>query len=89
MEKDELKVISELFGKELRKNRVIERDITQEKFARISGVGPEHIGEIERGIKLPRIETLLRLYKAGMDINRAFDHMIEELNAMGIDIGKE
>ncbi|GIO28289.1 helix-turn-helix domain-containing protein [Ornithinibacillus bavariensis] len=89
MEKEQLKLISDLFGNELRKHRMVDRDITQERFAQDTGIGPEHIGEIERGVKLPRIETLLRLRNAGVDINRIFDHIIKELNSRGLDIRKE
>ncbi|WP_042147883.1 helix-turn-helix domain-containing protein [Paucisalibacillus sp. EB02] len=89
MDKKQLKFISELFGNEIRTYRVIEKDKTQEGFSQDSGIGPEHIGEIERGEKLPRIDTLLRLYNAGIDINRAFDHILKELEDRGIDIRKD
>lgn len=68
---------------------MIEKDVTQERFAQDTGIGPEHIGEIERGAKLVRIETLLRLRKAGVNINQIFDRILKELGENGIDIGKE
>nr|WP_255488172.1 helix-turn-helix transcriptional regulator [Ornithinibacillus hominis] len=84
-----MKLISEIFGHELRKIRDIERDVTQERFSQDTGIGPEHIGEIERGTRLPRIETLLRLRNAGVDINLIFDRIIKELENNGFDITKE
>ncbi|MFD2046605.1 helix-turn-helix transcriptional regulator [Ornithinibacillus salinisoli] len=88
MEKEQLQLISHIFGNELRKIRDIEKDVTQERFAQDTGIGPEHIGEIERGSRLPRIETLLRLRHAGVDINLIFDQIIQELDNNGFDLTK-
>lgn len=86
VEKEQLQLISQVFGNELRKIRDIERDVTQERFAQDTGIGPEHIGEIERGKRLPRIDTLLKLRNAGVNINLIFDRIIQELDANGIDL---
>ncbi|MFS0673647.1 helix-turn-helix domain-containing protein [Ornithinibacillus sp. 179-J 7C1 HS] len=86
MEKEQLQLISQVFGNELRKIRDIERDVTQEQFAQDTGIGPEHISEIERGKRLPRIDTLLKLRNAGVNINLIFDRIIQELDANGIDL---
>ena len=82
-------IITKLFGNKVKIYREIEKDVTQEGLSQVSGLGPKHIGEIERGEKLARIDTLLRLYIAGVDINRAFDHILEELDDQGIDITKD
>ncbi|WP_047984285.1 helix-turn-helix domain-containing protein [Ornithinibacillus californiensis] len=86
MEKEQLDLITKLFGNELRKYRKVERDVTQERFSEDTGLGPQHISDIEVGKKKLRIETLLRLRHAGVDINDIFDRIIEELKARDIDI---
>jgi transcriptional regulator with XRE-family HTH domain len=40
------------------------RDITQEALAASAGVSSNHLGEIERGLRDPRMSTVVRLVEA-------------------------
>jgi predicted transcriptional regulator len=47
----------------LRKRRRI-LDLSQRELAARAGIGEKHLGEIERGLRDPRLSTLLRLLDA-------------------------
>ena len=49
-----------LFGKRLREQRKM-NGWTLEQFAEKAGISPNYIGDIERGKKLPSLETFIRM----------------------------
>jgi transcriptional regulator with XRE-family HTH domain len=51
------------FGRAIRLRRRI-RDLTQETLAARAGISSNHLGEIERGRRDPRLTTALRLVEA-------------------------
>lgn len=51
------------FARTLRRRRRL-LDLSQEALARRAGVGSKHLGEIERGLRDPRLTTVLRLLDA-------------------------
>jgi predicted transcriptional regulator len=58
----------------LRKRRRI-LELSQRELAARAGIGEKHLGEIERGLRDPRLSTLLRLLDAldlGPDESAAF-----------------
>jgi transcriptional regulator with XRE-family HTH domain len=57
--------INKIFGNRLRQIRA-ELEITQEELALKCDMQPSHIGQLERGIKSPTLETL---YKIASGIN--------------------
>lgn len=88
MKKEHLRLLSTIFGIEIRKIR-IRSDKTLESFTEYTGIGPNHIGEIERGIKIPRLDTIVKLRNAGVDINKVLDHIIQDFEEEGIVLTKE
>ncbi len=52
--------VSERFGANLRRTRRRE-DVSQERLARRAGLHHSEVGKIERGLRLPRVDTLIRL----------------------------
>lgn len=64
----------ELFGRALRRLRR-ERDLSQEALARQAGLAPQHVSELERGRKEPRLTTLVQLADAlGMPLAELLAH---------------
>jgi transcriptional regulator with XRE-family HTH domain len=51
------------FGRTLRKARR-DRELSQEALARLAGLNPKHVGEIELAKKEPRLTTILKLARA-------------------------
>lgn len=49
-----------------------QRGITQEKLGEICSISTAHIGHIERGTRIPSIETLFRI---STELNISLDHM--------------
>ena len=47
-------------GKQIRKRRR-ELDLTQEELSELLGLSPGHLGTLERGWKLPSLETFIRI----------------------------
>ena len=68
---------AEVFGRQLRQIRT-ERGLTQRALAEASGLIDTYISDMERGLKVPSLTTLLRLAaalrcKVG-ELVAAFDH---------------
>ena len=59
----EAKELQALFGRRVRSARNI-CDLTQEQLAEKSGLSPEYISLIERGLTSPSFETITRLCRA-------------------------
>ena len=53
----------DVFGRALRRARR-ERDLSQEALARSAGIAPNHVSELERARKDPRLTTLVQLADA-------------------------
>lgn len=49
-----------------------QRGITQEKLGEICSISTAHIGHIERGTRIPSIETLFRI---STELNISLDHL--------------
>lgn len=68
----------ELLGRRLRELRQ-ERDVTQVVLAERAGLPQSHISEIERGVMLPNLMTILRLAAAlpcrVSDLTSVFDEV--------------
>lgn len=64
--------INNVFGKRLKYIRT-ELLITQEEFALKCDMQPSHIGQLERGIKSPTLETL---YKIASGINISISELV-------------
>ena len=47
------------------------KHLTQEYLAELTGLSPNHISVIERGIKLPRLETFVRIANV-LDVSADF-----------------
>ncbi len=58
-----LQKVSNLFGQRLREIRE-SRDLTQDVVAQRAGLRQNHLSDIERGVKLPTLITLMRLAAA-------------------------
>lgn len=56
------------FARALRRRRRL-LDLSQEALARRAGIGSKHLGEIERGLRDPRLTTVIRLLDA-LDLPR-------------------
>lgn len=50
-------------GKRIRKYRD-ESGMTQEKLAEMVGITPNYLGAIERGVKVPKLDTLIEIINA-------------------------
>ena len=61
--------IAKIIGQRIRNNR-INRGLTQEKLAELSGCHPTYIGQVERGEKNLTIESLAKISSA-LDISMA------------------
>jgi len=48
------------FGKRIKAARE-EKGLTQEKLAELLDLSPTHVSVIERGVKAPRLDTLIRI----------------------------
>lgn len=60
------------FGRTLRRLRR-ERELSQEALAQRAGISAKHVGEIERGNKVPTVTTAMKLFSAlGMSASDAF-----------------
>lgn len=65
--------INKVFGNKLKEIRA-EMSITQEELALKCDMQPSHIGQLERGIKSPTLETLYRIaYGLNMSIAELVD----------------
>jgi transcriptional regulator with XRE-family HTH domain len=53
----------ELFGKRLRELR-LKRGMTQEDLAQAAGTAGPYVSDMERGLKVPSLTTILRLASA-------------------------
>lgn len=51
------------FGQRLRKKR-LEKNLTQEELANLSGLHSTYIGQIERGLRNPSLINIYKLAKA-------------------------
>ncbi|HMJ02307.1 MAG TPA: helix-turn-helix transcriptional regulator [Conexibacter sp.] len=73
----------DVFGRVLRRIRR-ERDLSQEALARAAGLAPNHVSELERAKRDPRLTTLVQLADAlGMPVGEllaAFDRQREQLS---------
>lgn len=52
-----------LFGRRLRQQRKL-KGWTMEEFSGKVGLSPNYIGDLERGVKLPSLESFIRLVEA-------------------------
>lgn len=51
------------FGRTLRKLRR-DSDLSQEALAARAGISAKHVGELERGTKVPTVPTAMKLFRA-------------------------
>jgi transcriptional regulator with XRE-family HTH domain len=67
-----------VFGRVLRRIRR-ERDLSQEALADMAGIARNHMSELERGRREPRLATLVRLADAlGMGVGELLAHFDAE-----------
>lgn len=59
-------------GKRIKKERLM-LNLTQEKFSELLGISPNHLGDVERGIKTL---SLSKLHKFSKDFNLSLDYLI-------------
>ena len=65
------------FGQRLRKRRT-ERGISQDELADRTGIHPTAIGRLERGLREPRLKTILRLAEGlGLQPGKLLDYLGE------------
>lgn len=57
------KPVALTFGKVLRERRTA-RALTQEQLAEAAGIHPKYVGMLERGLRQPALDVLLRLGQA-------------------------
>ncbi|MBR0162928.1 MAG: helix-turn-helix transcriptional regulator [Oscillospiraceae bacterium] len=59
-----------------------ERNITQEELAAMAGIGPSHMGIIERAVKTPNLETFIAIANA---LNVSADYLLQDVVEMSCD----
>lgn len=74
----ELKAI----GKRIRQKR-LEKSWSQEEFAEKVGLSPVYIGMLERGEKLPKLETFIKIINT---LNVTSDELLEDVLNQGYKI---
>lgn len=65
-------------GKQLRRARHM-RDLTQEELAERAGISTSFVGHIERGTRVPSLETVWRMCRA---MNISIDYLMDGMNDM-------
>lgn len=58
-----MQTVAELFGVSLRRVR-LERELSQERLAELTGLSTNFVGEMERGLKAPGLVVVVRLARA-------------------------
>lgn len=69
-------------GSHIRKYRV-KRNLKQDEFAEIVGLSPNYYGAIERGEKIPSLETFIAILNA---LNISADSVLEDVLNIGYTI---
>ena len=66
-----------ILGKRIKKER-LKRDLTQVELAEEVNVSESHISLIERGYRVPRVDTLLKMaQRLGVSVDYLLDNYVE------------